>query len=188
MPASEAPPLCGRVFRSSTHGEFDLMAHQGVKNMAQLGEGDVAPKFELPSDEGRKTGLAEFKGKKLVLYFYPKADTTGCTREANDFNALLPEFAAAGTAVLGVSPDPVKALAKFKSKYGLAFPLVGDEAHAMLQAYGVWAEKSMYGRNFMGVERTTFLIGKDGRIAKAWRKVRVDGHAEEVLAAAKALK
>jgi peroxiredoxin Q/BCP len=155
--------------------------------MAQLGEGDTAPDFVLPNDDGKEIGLASFKGKKLVLYFYPKADTSGCTKEANDFNALMAEFGSAGTAVVAVSPDPVKALAKFKTKYGLAFPLVGDEPHSMLEAYGVWTEKSLYGRRYMGVERSTFLIDKKGRIAKAWRKVKVDGHAKEVLAAARAL-
>ena len=169
------------------------MKHQGVENMAQLGEGehlgegDVAPDFRLPGDDGKEIGLSDFKGKKLVLYFYPKADTTGCTKEANEFNALLGDFAKAAVPVLAVSPDPVKALAKFKKKYGLAFPLVGDESHAMLEAYGVWTQKSMYGRSYMGVERSTFLIGKDGRIARSWRKVKVDGHAQEVLEAARAL-
>jgi peroxiredoxin Q/BCP len=155
--------------------------------MAQPGEGNMAPDFTLPNEDGMETGLAGFKGKKLVLYFYPKADTSGCTKEANDFNSLLPEFTSAGTAVVAVSPDPVKALAKFKTKYGLAFPLLGDQSHAMLEAYGVWAQKSMYGRSYMGVERSTFLVGKDGRIAKVWRKVKVDGHAKEVLEAARAL-
>jgi len=155
--------------------------------MAQLGEGDIAPDFKLPSDDGKELGLASFKGKPLVLYFYPKADTSGCTKQANEFNALLEDFRAAGVAVLAVSPDPVKALSKFKTKYGLAFPLLGDEGHAMLEAYGVWTQKSMYGRSYMGVERSIFLIGKDGRIAKAWRKVNVEGHAPQVLAAARAL-
>lgn len=155
--------------------------------MAQLGEGDIAPDFKLPSDDGKELGLASFKGKPLVLYFYPKADTSGCTKQANEFNALLKDFRAAGVAVIAVSPDPVKALGKFKTKYGLAFPLLGDESHAMLEAYGVWSQKSMYGRSYMGVERSTFLIGKDGRIAKSWRKVKVEGHAPEVLAAARAL-
>jgi thioredoxin-dependent peroxiredoxin len=163
------------------------MTDQGVKNMAQLGEGEMAPDFKLPSEEGKEVGLASFKGKKLVLYFYPKADTSECTKEANEFNALLAEFRAAGVTLLAVSPDPVEALAKFKTKYGLAFPLLGDESHAMLETYGVWTQKSMYGRSYMGVERSTFLIGKDGRIAKLWRKVKVDGHAQEVLAAARAL-
>ncbi|SEE60630.1 peroxiredoxin Q/BCP [Rhizobiales bacterium GAS188] len=155
--------------------------------MAQLGEGDAAPDFKLPGDDGGEIALASFKGEKLVLYFYPKADTSGCTKEANEFNDLLKDFGKAGVRVLAVSPDPVKALHKFKTKYGLGFKLVGDESHAMLEAYGVWAQKSMYGRSYMGVERSTFLIGKDGRIAKAWRKVKVEGHASEVLDAARAL-
>lgn len=153
--------------------------------MAQLQEGDLAPDFVLPSDEGKTVSLASVRGKLVVLYFYPKADTSGCTREANDFNSLFRDFGKLDCAVLGVSPDPVKALARFKSKYGLAFPLIGDERRAMLKAYGVWIEKSMYGRSYMGVERSTFLIGKDGRIARIWRKVKVDGHARDVLAAAK---
>jgi thioredoxin-dependent peroxiredoxin len=163
------------------------MTDQGVENMAHLSEGDIAPNFELPSDDGGKLSLASFRGKPLVLYFYPKADTSGCTREATEFNALMPDFRGLGTAVLAVSPDPVKALAKFKTKYGLGFPLLGDETHAMLEAYGVWIRKSMYGRSYMGVERSTFLIRQDGHIAKVWRKVRVDGHAEEALLAARGL-
>jgi len=155
--------------------------------MAQLGEGDMAPPFKLPDDSGGEVALASFKGKKLILYFYPKADTTGCTKEANEFNAILTDLDETNAAVVAVSPDSVNALAKFKTKYGLAFALLGDETHGMLEAYGVWTRKSMYGRSFMGVERSTFLIGKDGRIAKLWRKVRVDGHATEVLAAARAL-
>jgi len=155
--------------------------------MAQIGEGEMAPDFKLPNEDGNEVGLASFKGKKLVLYFYPKADTSGCTKEANEFNALLSDYRAAGVAILAVSPDPAKALAKFKIKYGLGFPLLGDESHATLEAYGVWTQKSMYGRSYMGVERSTFLIGKEGRIAKLWRKVKVDGHAGEVLASARAL-
>jgi thioredoxin-dependent peroxiredoxin len=154
--------------------------------MAQLGEGAAAPDFKLPSDDGEDIDLAGFKGRKLVLYFYPKADTSGCTKEANEFNGLLKDFDKAGVSVLAVSPDPVKALHKFKTKYGLRFSLVGDESHAMLEAYGVWTQKSMYGRNYMGVERSTFLIDKDGRVAKVWRKVKVEGHAKEVLEAARA--
>jgi peroxiredoxin Q/BCP len=151
--------------------------------MAQLAEGMIAPNFSLPSDSGKPLTLASFKGHPVVLYFYPKADTSGCTIEANEFNALLKDFEAVGAKVVGASPDPVKALAKFKAKYGLHFPLVGDESHGMLEAYGVWAEKSMYGRKYMGVERSTFLIGANGRIAKIWRKVSAKGHAAEVLAA-----
>jgi peroxiredoxin Q/BCP len=163
------------------------MADHGVENMAQISEGDQAPDFHLPGDNGQMVNLADFKGKPLILYFYPKADTSGCTREANEFNGLLKSFKALGAAVIGVSPDSVKTLSKFKGKYGLAFPLAGDEGRDMLKAYGVWTEKSMYGRKYMGVERSTFLIGRDGRIAKAWRKVKVEGHAGEVLAALRAL-
>ena len=149
--------------------------------------GDEAPDFSLAGAGGEKHGLASYKGKKLALYFYPKDDTSGCTKEAIDFNGLRDKFAKAGTAILGVSPDSEKSHDKFRAKYELKIPLASDEAKAMLSAYGVWVEKSMYGRKYMGVERTTFLIGPDGRIAKVWRKVKVPGHAEEVLVAAKVL-
>jgi thioredoxin-dependent peroxiredoxin len=149
--------------------------------------GDAAPDFTLPRDGGGEMSLADFTGKKLVLYFYPKDDTSGCTMEAQDFNRLAGDFAAEGVAVVGASPDPVKQHDKFREKYELTFPLLADESKQVLQAYGVWVEKSMYGRTYMGVERSTFLIGPDGGIARAWRKVKVPGHAEEVLAAAKAL-
>lgn len=152
--------------------------------MSALEPGHVAPDFALPGDNGATVRLSELKGSKLVLYFYPKADTSGCTKEAMAFNALRPAFAAADTQIIGVSPDPAKALDKFKAKYDLGFALAGDETHAMLEAYGVWAEKSMYGKTYMGVERSTFLIGTDGRVLRVWRKVKVEGHAEEVLAAA----
>ena len=147
--------------------------------------GDPAPDFNLPRDGEGALSLADFKGRKLVLYFYPKDDTSGCTAEAIDFNRLASDFAAAGAAVVGASPDPVKKHDKFRQKYELTFPLLADEAKQTLEAYGVWVEKSMYGRKYMGVERTTFLIGGDGKIAKIWRKVKVPGHADEVLAAAK---
>ena len=149
--------------------------------------GDPAPSFDLPTDGGGKLSLASFAGRKLVLYFYPKDDTSGCTREAIDFNGLRKDFEAAGTTIVGVSPDSPASHDKFKKKHGLDFALVSDAGKAMLEAYGVWTEKSMYGRKYMGVERTTFLIGADGRIAKVWNKVKVPGHAEEVLAAARAL-
>jgi len=149
--------------------------------------GTPAPDFELPADDGETITLAGFKGRKLVLYFYPKADTPGCTQEAMDFNRLRTKFEAAGTAILGVSADPVPALGKFKNKYKLALPLASDPGHKMLEAYGVWSEKNMYGRKFMGVNRVTYLIDKAGRIAKVWAKVKVPGHAEAVLAEAKAL-
>lgn len=150
-------------------------------------EGSPAPQFRLPRDGGGEVSLADFAGRKLVLYFYPKADTSGCTREAQDFSTLTAEFAAAGADILGVSADPVKKLDAFKAKHHLAIPLASDETHHMLEAYGVWGEKSMYGRTYMGIARSTFLIGPDGRIARIWPKVKVDGHAAEVLAAAKAL-
>jgi thioredoxin-dependent peroxiredoxin len=150
-----------------------------------LSVGTPAPDFTLPRDGGSQVALKDFSGRKLVLYFYPKADTPGCTKEAISFNALRKAFEEAGTAILGVSADPVKAQDKFRDKYSLAFPLVSDETHRMLEAYGVWGEKSMYGKTFMGVERLTYLIDRQGRIAKVWPKVKVDGHAEEVLESAK---
>jgi peroxiredoxin Q/BCP len=149
--------------------------------------GESAPDFSLPRDGAGALGLKDFGGKKLVLYFYPKDDTTGCTAEAKDFNALLMDFAQANAAVVGVSPDPVKAHDKFRDKYELSFPLLSDEAKTMLEAYGVWVEKSMYGRKYMGVERTTFLIDGAGKIVDIWRKVKTTGHAAEVLKAVKAL-
>jgi len=152
-----------------------------------LHAGDSAPDFKLPRDGEGFLSLADFKGEKLVLYFYPKDDTSGCTAEAIAFNGLTGDFAAAGTAIVGASPDPVKKHDKFRQKYELSFPLLADESKQMLEAYGVWVEKSMYGRKYMGVERTTFLIGADGRVARTWRKVKVPGHAEEVLAAARQL-
>ena len=155
--------------------------------MSELAAGAAAPAFTLARDGGGTVSLADYKGKKLVLYFYPRADTPGCTREAQAFSALADAFAAAKTAVLGVSADPVAAQDAFKAKYRLAIPLASDHTHDMLEAYGVWGKKSMYGKTFMGIVRTTFLIGPDGKIARKWAKVRVDGHAEEVLAAAQAL-
>jgi peroxiredoxin Q/BCP len=149
--------------------------------------GSKAPAFSLPRDGGGKISLADFKGQNLVLYFYPRADTPGCTIESKAFSSLSKAFAKAGTAVVGVSADPVKAQDAFKAKHGLAVPLASDETHRMLEAYGVWGEKSMYGKKFMGITRTTVLIDRDGRIARIWPKVKVEGHAEEVLAAAKEL-
>lgn len=152
-----------------------------------LAPGDTAPPFSLPSSDGGVLTLESLKGKKVVLYFYPKDDTSGCTKEAIDFNGHKSRFEAAGTTIVGVSPDDVKSHNKFKTKHNLDLTLISDENKAMLEAYGVWTEKSMYGRKYMGVERTTYLIGADGRIAKTWEKVKVPGHAEEVLAAAQAL-
>jgi peroxiredoxin Q/BCP len=154
---------------------------------AKITVGGKAPGFTLPRDGGGDVSLTDFKGKKLVLYFYPKADTPGCTLEARDFSRLAPAFARAKTAVLGVSADPVKKQDKFKAKHDLTIALGSDETLEMLKAYGVWAEKSMYGRTFMGVLRNTYLIGPDGKVARIWEKVKVAGHAEEVLEATKAL-
>ena len=153
-----------------------------------LQTGDAAPAFRLPRDGGGELTLQSFAGKTLVLYFYPKDDTSGCTREAIDFNALRPAFAEAGAEVVGISPDSTRSHDAFKAKHGLEFPLAADEDKEACQSYGVWTEKSMYGRKYMGVERTTFLIGPDGRIAEVWPKVSVKGHAEAVLAAARALR
>jgi len=150
-------------------------------------EGAKAPAFHLPRDGGDHVSLADYAGKKLVLFFYPRADTPGCTREAIDFTRLKGAFAESGTEVLGISADTVKAQESFKNKHELSIPLISDEQHEMLEAYGAWGEKSMYGRTFLGILRTTVLIGADGRITRIWRNVRVDGHADEVLAAALAL-
>lgn len=152
-----------------------------------LVEGSKAPAFTLPGSGGSEVSLADFKGRKLVLYFYPKADTPGCTQEAIDFSQLRAAFEKAGASVLGVSADPVRALDRFRTKHDLNVALGSDESHAVLEAYGVWGQKSMFGKKYMGVNRMTFLIGLDGRIAKIWPKVKVPGHAKEVLEAAKAL-
>jgi len=152
-----------------------------------LAVGSKAPAFTLPRDGGGQVSNNDFKGQKLVIYFYPKADTPGCTRESIDFSRLRTQFRKAGTEVLGVSADPVAAQDKFKRKHDLDLALLSDETHEMLTAYGVWGTKSLYGRIFKGITRTTVLIDRDGRIARVWRKVKVDGHAAEVLAAAKAL-
>jgi len=153
----------------------------------ELTEGAKAPAFTLVRDGGADVSLKDFKGRNLVLYFYPKADTPGCTKEAIAFSKLRAAFAKAGTEILGVSADPVKAQDKFKAKHKLTIALGSDEAKQMLEAYGAWGEKSMYGRKFMGVIRRTFLIDGAGRITRIWPKVSVPGHAEEVLQAAKAL-
>ena len=150
-------------------------------------EGAKAPAFRLPRDGGESVSLSDFKGRNLVLFFYPRADTPGCTKEAIDFSRLSAAFAENQTAVLGVSADPLKAQEAFRDKHELVTPLASDEQHEMLDAYGVWGEKSMYGRTFLGILRTTVLIGADGRIIRIWRHVKVDGHADEVLAAVRAL-
>ncbi len=149
-----------------------------------LQSGDSAPDFTLPGDGGSTISLAGLRGKKVVLYFYPKDDTSGCTLEAKNFNDNKAAFAKAGAEIIGVSPDNVASHDKFKKKYELDFALASDEGKAMLEAYGVWVEKSMYGKKYMGVERSTFLIGADGKIVQVWSKVKVPGHVDEVLKAA----
>ena len=149
--------------------------------------GSVAPDFTLPDAAGQPISLGALKGRKVVVYFYPKDDTSGCTKEAQEFNALKAAFEAADTEIIGISPDGQASKAKFGKKYGLDLALAADEDKTAIEAYGAWVEKSMYGRKYMGVERSTFLIDRAGSIAQIWPKVKVPGHAAEVLAAAKAL-
>jgi peroxiredoxin Q/BCP len=153
----------------------------------ELASGTQAPAFSLPGPGGANVALSDLAGRKVVLYFYPKDDTSGCTLEAKAFSDLKAAFASAGAEVIGISPDGPKSHDKFVGKYGLDLTLLSDETKDTLQAYGVWVEKSMYGRKYMGVERTTVLIDADGRIARVWSKVKVPGHAEEVLEAVRAL-
>jgi peroxiredoxin Q/BCP len=150
--------------------------------------GDKAPDFSLPADGGSKIALEDYKGKPVVLYFYPKDDTSGCTAQACAFRDAMPDFSKVKAAVIGVSRDSVASHDKFKAKFKLSFPLASDEDGLVCQAYGVWVEKSMYGRKYMGIERSTFLVDGKGVIRKVWRKVKVPGHAEEVLEAASSLK
>ena len=149
--------------------------------------GSPAPAISLPRDGGGTLSLADLSGKPVVLYFYPKDDTPGCTKEAQSFTDMVDDFAAAGAVILGVSKDSVKKHDKFRDKYGLKIALLSDEAGDVCERYGVWVEKQMYGKTYMGIERATFLIGRDGTVARVWRNVKVDGHAEEVLAAVRAL-
>ena len=150
-------------------------------------EGDPAPDFEMPASGGRTVSLGALRGKPFVLYFYPKADTPGCTKEACAFQEALPQLGKIGLDVIGVSPDKMKSIERFADKYKLTFPLASDEARAVAETYGTWVEKSMYGRKYMGMERSTFLIDGNGRVAKVWRKVSVTNHAAEVLKAAQGL-
>ena len=152
-----------------------------------VGEGDTAPAFALPATGGRTVSLDAMKGKPFVLYFYPKADTPGCTKEACAFQEALPQLGKIGIDVIGVSPDKLPPIEKFAAKYNLTFPLASDAEKTAADAYGTWVEKSMYGRKYMGMERSTFLIDGAGKIARAWRKVSVTGHAAEVMKAAQAL-
>jgi thioredoxin-dependent peroxiredoxin len=175
--------------KSSDKATGSSMGTAGSKTQMQpvLVEGAKAPEFRLVRDGGSTVTLSDYSGKKLVVFFYPRADTPGCTKEAIDFTRLAKSFAEHGTAVLGVSADPLKAQEKFRDKHKLAVPLLSDERHDMLQAYEAWGEKSMYGKTFLGVIRTTVLIGADSRIVRIWRNVKVDGHAEAVLEAVREL-
>ena len=182
---SASHKAASKRLKSSEKASKPAAAAAGAKSA--LAEGRKAPAFRLPRDGGQVVTSADYSGKKLVLFFYPRADTPGCTREAIDFTRLKGDFTAAGTAVLGISADPLKAQEKFRDKHSLGIPLISDEQHEMLEAYGAWGEKSMYGRTFLGILRTTVLVDRNGSIARLWRNVKVDGHADEVLAAAQAL-
>jgi peroxiredoxin Q/BCP len=151
-----------------------------------LAEGDTAPDFQMPATGGRTVSLAGYKGKPFILYFYPKADTPGCTKEACAFQEAMPKLEQVGLDVIGVSPDKIKPIERFAAKYNLTFPLASDEEHAVADRYGTWVEKSMYGRKYMGMERSTFLVGADGKVLKAWRRVSVAGHADDVMKAVQA--
>lgn len=155
--------------------------------MPTISTGSPCPDFTLPDDKGATVALSDLAGRPFVLFFYPKDDTSGCTLEAIDFTRLKPEFDALGVAVLGVSPDPVKKHVKFRDKHELAVPLLSDEEKVLLGSFGVWVEKSMYGKTYMGVERSTVLVDANGTVARLWPKVKVPGHADEVLEAARAL-
>ncbi|MDP3416731.1 thioredoxin-dependent thiol peroxidase [Falsiroseomonas sp.] len=155
--------------------------------MTDATEGAPAPDFSMPASGGRTASLAELKGKPFLLYFYPKADTPGCTKQACGLQEALPALGKTGLTVIGVSPDPMKPIEKFAQKFNLTFPLASDEDHKVAEAYGVWVEKSMYGKTYMGMERSSFLVAADGRIARVWRKVKPEAHAAQVLEAAKEL-
>jgi thioredoxin-dependent peroxiredoxin len=148
-----------------------------------IDEGSAAPDFALPTDGGDPLRLSSLRGRKVILYFYPKDDTSGCTAQACELRDAMPRFDGVDAVVLGVSPDTVESHRRFRDKHGLNFPLLSDQDHAVAEAYGVWVKKSMYGRTYMGIERSTFLIGEDGRVVAAWRKVKPKGHAELVATA-----
>jgi len=178
--ASHKPP--SKPLKSPPPAKAEASAPKPV-----LTEGARVPAFRLPRDGGSTVALSDYAGKVLVLFFYPRANTPGCTKEAIDFTRLAPAFAENHAIVLGVSADPPKAQETFRDKHELGVPLVSDEQHAMLEAYGVWGEKSMYGKTFQGIARTTVLIGGDGRVIRIWRHVKVDGHADSVLEAVRSL-
>lgn len=180
-------PLKSEAVKTTAPKSTTPLSKPKMADSVALADGAKAPEFRLPRDGGSIISLSDFAGRKLVLFFYPKANTPGCTKEAIDFTRLSGDFAESGTAVLGVSADPEKAQAAFRDKHKLSVPLISDEKHEMLEAYGVWGEKSLYGRTFLGIVRTTVLVDANGRIARIWRNVRVDGHADAVLAVARAL-
>lgn len=155
--------------------------------MTELAEGKTAPAFKMTATGGREVSSAALKGKPYLIYFYPKADTPGCTKQACGVQEALPQLGTVGIEVIGVSPDAMPPIEKFAKKYGLEFPLASDADHKVAEAFGVWVEKSMYGKTYMGVERSSFLVGADGKIARIWRKVKPDQHAAQVLEAAAAL-
>jgi peroxiredoxin Q/BCP len=155
--------------------------------MSDLAEGKKAPAFKMKASGGREVSSAALKGKPYLIYFYPKADTPGCTKQACGVQEALPALGKIGLEVIGVSPDPMVPIEKFAKKYNLAFPLASDEDHKVAEAYGVWVEKSMYGKTYMGIERSSFLVGADGRIVRIWRKVKPEAHAAQVLEAAATL-
>jgi thioredoxin-dependent peroxiredoxin len=163
------------------------MAKTTKERHEMIENGKKAPDFKLPDETGATVQLSKLKGRPIVVYFYPKDDTSGCTQEAKDFSCLAEEFAGAGAEIIGISPDSAASHGKFKAKHDLSVRLLADEQKQAAEAYGVWVEKSMYGRKYMGVERSTFLIDKTGKLIRSWRKVRVPGHVEEVLAAVRAL-
>lgn len=188
------PAGCENDNREMDESPFDIITparisktRTAIMHPSPLAVGAQAPDFELPRDGGGTLRLSAFRGRPVVLYFYPKDDTTACTAEAVGFSALADRFARAGVSVIGVSPDSPKKHDKFKARHRISVALVSDEAHAALEAYGVWGEKTMFGRKYMGVIRTTFLIDADGRVARVWPRVSVAGHPEDVLAAAQAL-
>lgn len=186
-PTTKTTPAKTKSKTKSKSARKPFASKASTATRRTLTEGEFAPAFVLPRDGGQSVSLADYAGRKLVIFFYPRADTPGCTIEAIGFSRLADAFAASDTAVVGVSADPLKAQESFRDKHELTVPLVSDEKLGMLEAYGVWGEKSMYGKTFLGISRTTVLIGGDGRIAKIWRNVKVDGHPEDVLEAAKAL-
>ena len=187
QPASNKPSKSSLPKAAAARKAAESNAAAATPDIRSLTEGAPAPAFRLPRDGGDIVSLEDFSGRRLVLFFYPRADTPGCTREAIDFTRLASAFAENRTAVLGVSADPPKAQEAFRAKHQLMTPLASDETHGMLETYGAWGEKSMYGRTFHGILRTTVLIGEDGRIIRIWRNVKVDGHADDVFAAVRAL-